>query len=87
VIEDRRPSRRRPRRSDEVTYRVRIDLKDARPPIWRRLDVSSHLRLDEVHEIIQTAFEWTDSHLHRFESPVIPTSNGRQFARAILQRE
>ena len=66
MIEDRRPSRRRPRRSDEVTYRVRIDLKDAKPPIWRRLDVSSHLPLDEVHEIIQTAFEWTDSHLHRF---------------------
>ena len=38
-------------------YRVRIDLSDARPPIWRRLDVSSHLPLDEVHEIIQTAFE------------------------------
>lgn len=62
----RRPSRRRPRRSDEVTYRVRIDLKDAKPPIWRRLDISSHLSLDEVHEIIQAAFEWTDSHLHRF---------------------
>src|SRR5262249_55361201 len=62
------PSRRRPRRPDVVTYRVRIDLKGTRPPLWRRLQLASDLFLDQVHEIIQVAFGWTDSHLHQFGS-------------------
>lgn len=60
------PSRRRPRRPDVVTYRVRIDLMGTKPPLWRRLDISSDLFLDDFHDIIQAAFGWTDSHLHRF---------------------
>src|SRR6516164_4050474 len=62
------PSRRLPRRTDVVTYRVRIDLKGTRPPLWRRLELTSDLFLDQVHEIIQIAFGWTDSHLHQFGS-------------------
>ena len=62
------PSRRRPRRSDIVTYRVRVDLKGTKPPLWRRLELSSDLFLDEVHQVIQQAFGWTDSHLHQFGS-------------------
>jgi Plasmid pRiA4b ORF-3-like protein len=62
------PSRRRPRRADAATYRVRIDLSETRPPVWRRLELSSSLFLDEVHDVIQAAFGWTDSHLHRFGS-------------------
>ena len=61
-----RPSRRRPRRDDVVAYRVRVDLDDANPPIWRLLDLRSDLTLDVVHQVIQDAFGWTDSHLHRF---------------------
>jgi hypothetical protein len=62
------PSRRRPRRLDVVTYRVRVDLKGTKPPLWRRLELSSDLLLDEVHQVIQEAFGWTDSHLHQFGS-------------------
>lgn len=61
-----RPSRRRPRRATPATYRIRVDLDDARPPIWRRLDIRSDLTLDAVHQALQAAFGWTDSHLHRF---------------------
>lgn len=60
------PSRRRPRRDDVVTYRVRVDLKDAKPPVWRRLELASDLRLDELHEILQACFGWYDAHLHQF---------------------
>jgi hypothetical protein len=62
------PSRRRPRRSDVVTYRVRVDLQQTRPPLWRRLELSSDLFLDEVHGVIQLVFGWDDSHLHEFGS-------------------
>ena len=57
---------RRPRRDDVVTYRVRIDIKDAKPPIWRRLELGSDMFLNDLHEVIQASFGWTDSHLHRF---------------------
>jgi hypothetical protein len=66
------PSRRRPRRPNVVTYRVRIDLKGTRPPLWRRLELSSDLSLSEMHQVIQEAFGWTDSHLHQFASDPDP---------------
>jgi hypothetical protein len=47
-------------------YRIRVDLEQARPPIWRRLDVRSDLTLDTVHQVLQGAFGWADYHLHRF---------------------
>lgn len=62
------PSRCRPRRKQPVTLRVRADLSDTKPPVWRRLELASDLMLDEVHQIMQTAFGWTDSHLHQFGS-------------------
>lgn len=62
------PSRRRPQRSEVVTYRVRVDLQGTKPPVWRRLELASDLFLDELHEFLQVAFGWTDSHLHRFGS-------------------
>jgi hypothetical protein len=61
-------SRRHPRRPDVASYRVRVDLAETKPPLWRRLELASDLRLDEVHEAIQAAFGWTDSHLHQFGS-------------------
>src|SRR5258708_85203 len=69
-----RPGRslRRPRRGDVVTYRVRIDLEGTGPALWRRLELASDLFLDQLHDIIQVAFGWTDSHLHRFDSGADP---------------
>jgi len=61
-----RPDLRRARRRDVVVYRVRVHLDDSDPPIWRRLDLRSDLTLDLLHQVLQVAFDWTDSHLHRF---------------------
>jgi hypothetical protein len=61
-----RPSLRKPRRSEPAILRVRVDLEHAKPPIWRRLDVRSDIGLDVFHQVLQSAFGWTDSHLHRF---------------------
>ncbi|MFC8797123.1 hypothetical protein ACFT2C_05285 [Promicromonospora sp. NPDC057138] len=57
-----RPSRRHPRRGDVVAYRVRVDLDDANPPIWRCLDLRSDLTLDVVHQVIQDTFGWALAH-------------------------
>ena len=61
-----RPDLRRARRRDVVVYRVRVHLDDSDPTIWRRLDLRSNLTLDLLHQVLQVAFDWTDSHLHRF---------------------
>jgi hypothetical protein len=45
---------------------IRADLLAAKPPIWRRLELSPGLTLAQVHWALQTAFEWDDSHLHEF---------------------
>lgn len=50
----------------ERLYRFRITLKDIAPPIWRRIQVRD-CTLDKLHEYIQTAMGWTNSHLHSFK--------------------
>jgi len=47
-------------------YQFKITLKDIQPPIWRRIQVKD-CSLDKLHEHIQTAMGWTNSHLHQFK--------------------
>lgn len=61
-----RPDLRRPSLEDPALLTLRVDLHDAVPPIWRRLELRSDLTLKEVHGILQTAFAWFDAHLWRF---------------------
>ncbi len=55
-----------------MVYQFKIKLLGIRPPVWRRIQVSD-CTLDKLHEHIQTAIGWTNSHLHQFEI------NRRQF--------
>ena len=50
----------------ERLYQFKITLLDARPSIWRRIRVKDG-PLDKLHEHIQTAMGWTNSHLHHFQ--------------------
>jgi len=47
-------------------FQLKVSLKNARPPIWRRLLVESHTTLYELHEIIQEAMGWENYHMHMF---------------------
>ena len=47
-------------------YELRITLKGSKPPIWRRVAVPADIKLGTLHEVIQIAMGWTDSHLHQF---------------------
>jgi hypothetical protein len=49
-------------------FRVRLDLHGARPPVWRRLELPGDLSLPRLHDVIQAAMGWSDSHLHRFRT-------------------
>jgi hypothetical protein len=51
--------------TSERLYQFKITLKDIEPPIWRRIQVKD-CPLDKLHEQIQTAMGWKNSHLHKF---------------------
>ena len=50
----------------DTLFQFKITLLGAEPPIWRRIQIRD-CTLDELHEHIQTAMGWTNSHLHQFE--------------------
>ncbi len=50
----------------DATYRFKITLQDADPVIWRRIETKD-VTLGKLHELIQAAMGWTNSHLHQFE--------------------
>lgn len=49
----------------ERLYQFKITLKGIWPPIWRRIQAKD-CSLDRLHEHIQTAMGWTNSHVHQF---------------------
>jgi Plasmid pRiA4b ORF-3-like protein len=46
-------------------YQFKVTLKETTPPIWRRIQVGD-CSLDKLHEHIQTAMGWTNSHMNHF---------------------
>lgn len=46
---------------------LKIGLARIRPAIWRRVVVPDTITLAALHQVIQIAMGWTDSHLHEFE--------------------
>ncbi|AEE96567.1 plasmid pRiA4b ORF-3 family protein [Mahella australiensis] len=47
-----------------VVIKVTLDLEGR--SVWRKLIVPLNTTFDVLHEILQTAFEWKDYHLHKF---------------------
>lgn len=61
-----RPARVTPSRT---VHRVKVGLRGAKPPIWRRLEVPSEISLDRLHQAVQLAFGWEGYHMWVFETP------------------
>jgi hypothetical protein len=53
-------------KTEALIYQLKVSLKGVKPPIWRTVQVSGDVSLGELHEILQIAMGWTDSHLHQF---------------------
>jgi Plasmid pRiA4b ORF-3-like protein len=51
---------------ERLVLQVKIEIAGIKPPIWRRLLLPRDLNFAQLHEVIQSAFGWTDSHLHQF---------------------
>ncbi|MHB8468817.1 MAG: plasmid pRiA4b ORF-3 family protein [Gaiellaceae bacterium] len=58
-------SRHPPDHNSVVQIKVKL-LGVTKPPVWRRVQVRADTRLDQLHEIIQVALGWENSHMHSF---------------------
>lgn len=52
--------------SDPVIIRLDARIEGINPAIFRILELPRGLNFAELHEVLQAAFGWTDSHLHQF---------------------
>ncbi len=48
------------------SWQLKIELLDVKPSVWRRLLVPETITLPTLHEVLQAAVGWTNSHLHEF---------------------
>ncbi|MGW5576269.1 plasmid pRiA4b ORF-3 family protein [Micromonospora chokoriensis] len=62
------PAKRRKSAPPAPIYQIKVGLRGAKPPIWRRLELPADTSLATLHDIIQVAFGWNGSHLHVFET-------------------
>lgn len=62
------PAKSKAKKSQPIhdIFQFKITLLGTRPGIWRRIQVQD-CTLDKLHEHIQTAMGWTNSHLHQFD--------------------
>lgn len=53
-------------RTPRYVYQLKITLEGIRPPIWRRIRIPGTYSLGDLHQVIQTLFDWDGTHLHDF---------------------
>lgn len=50
-----------------MLLQLRIQLQGVEPAVWRQVLVPESITLSKLHQVIQAAMGWRDSHLHEFE--------------------
>lgn len=54
-------------KASKTTITLKVTLRGAKPPVWRRLAMPGTMTLGDLHRAIQAAMGWEDCHLHAFE--------------------
>lgn len=47
-------------------YRIKIELRDSNPLIWRRVMVPAEITFERLHDVIQISMGWLNNHLYDF---------------------
>jgi hypothetical protein len=55
------------KRAASKVYELHVELEHITPLIWRRLLVPATITLPKLHDLLQLAMGWTNSHLHSFQ--------------------
>src|SRR5215213_2050219 len=50
------------------TTRLRVTMREVEPEVERVIDVPAAITIDDLHEVLQVALGWTNSHLHQFRT-------------------
>ncbi len=66
VIQGNFPDHHKKKTPPATVYQLKVGLKGAKPPIWRRIQVPASTTLAQLHDIIQICMGWADCHLHQF---------------------
>jgi hypothetical protein len=51
-----------------TVHRLKVTLRQVMPPVWRRIEVSSNMKLSELADVLEAAMGWFGGHLHAFET-------------------
>ncbi|WP_106496585.1 plasmid pRiA4b ORF-3 family protein [Lentibacillus sp. Marseille-P4043] len=54
---------------------LKVTLRDVGMPVWRKLQVDSGITFEELHDVLQEAFDWSDMHLHSY---FVRKTNGKK---------
>jgi hypothetical protein len=50
-----------------MVFHLRVQIKGVKsPPVWRKVAVPASFTFDRLHEVIQAAFGWSNTHLYMF---------------------
>ncbi|NES15737.1 plasmid pRiA4b ORF-3 family protein [Micromonospora sp. PPF5-17] len=62
------PPKRKKSNGPAPVYQIKVSLRGAKPPIWRRLLVPGDITLNRLHQAILAAFGWHGDHRHVFDT-------------------
>ncbi|MDQ2841763.1 MAG: plasmid pRiA4b ORF-3 family protein [Acidobacteriota bacterium] len=51
---------------NQTIYQLNVALRESRPLIWRRIQVSSVMALPQLHRTVQIVMGWENYHVHEF---------------------
>lgn len=50
----------------KIQYQLRVSLNGSEPPVWRQIQLTGDLSLEDLHDIIQAALGWQNQELYQF---------------------
>ena len=64
-----------------TVHRLKVTLRQVKPPVWRRIEVPSSIKLSDLAEVLEAAMGWLGGHLHAFEADGVlyETPDGESF--------